>query len=122
MIFTALAAVRGFLGSIPREVWYILAAVLLFWLAYEKGDDAGYERSQAEYAEAARKAAEKARKADDEASKQREADTRRNQENDDARNDAIDRDGRRGLNCERLRRAGYLDADLPAVCRDQGGN
>lgn len=117
-MIAALAAVRGFLASVPREVWYILAAVLLLWLAYERGDNAGYERSRAEYAEAVRKAQERARKADDEATKQREADNKSNQEKSDARNEAIDRGGRTALNCERLRQAGFREADIPGECRD----
>ena len=55
----------SFLGNLPKEVWYILGAVLLLWLAYTQGKSAGYAERNAEYAEAARIAAEKARKGDE---------------------------------------------------------
>jgi hypothetical protein len=54
----------SFLGNLPKEVWYILGAVLLLWLAYTQGKSVGYAKRNAEYAEAARIAAEKARKGD----------------------------------------------------------
>ena len=54
----------GFLSKVPREVWYILGAALLLWLAYNQGNSAGYAKRNAEYATAARIAAEKARKGD----------------------------------------------------------
>ena len=68
-LFTAWAATKGFLKSIPRDVWYILGALALVWIVFQHGKSVGYAKCKAEYAEAARKAAEKAREADAEAGK-----------------------------------------------------
>ena len=46
----------GVLSKIPREVWYILGAALLLWLAYSKGDSDAREAIQIEQEEQAREA------------------------------------------------------------------
>lgn len=117
MIVSFLLKLRGWLAFVPREVWYLLAAGLLVWWIDARAYDRGYAARTAEYEKAARKAQEVARAADEEADTQRGEDDARNQENDDARNDAIDNAGRLGLNCQRLRSAGYREADLPEPCR-----
>lgn len=117
MIVAAFLTLRGWLAHVPREVWYALAAALLVWWIDARAYDRGYASRTAEYEQAARKAQEIARAADEQATEQRGADTARNQENDNARNQAIRDAGRLGLNCQRLRAVGYREADLPEPCR-----
>lgn len=64
MIALALKA-WGLLKSVPREVWYIAAAVLAIWLYGNARYNAGYEKRSAEYAEMAAKAVIQAREADE---------------------------------------------------------
>lgn len=63
-IQTVFGKTWSFLKSIPREVWYIFVAALFLWWFAGVQYDRGYDKREAEYAEAARLAAEHARKAD----------------------------------------------------------
>ena len=55
----------GFLSKLPREVWYALAAVVVWWIFSNHYEQQGYDKRTAEYAEIARQAALKAKEADD---------------------------------------------------------
>lgn len=64
MILSFLAPLWGFMKGVPREVWYGIAAVLLFlWIANAQYDR-GYQARSVEYERAAREAQERARAAD----------------------------------------------------------
>lgn len=53
-----------FLGKVPREVWYGIAAIIAFFVITSHYEQRGYDKRSAEYAEIARQAAVKANKAD----------------------------------------------------------
>lgn len=57
----------GFLKSVPKEVWYLIAAALLIWWIDNRAYDRGYEAATVQFEELARKAQERAREADNDA-------------------------------------------------------
>lgn len=100
-IKTAFGAAWDFLKQVPREIWYALAAAAFLWWFAGAQYERGYDKRDAEYAEAARKAAEQARVADGKA--REAADTTRTtveEGNEDARTaaDGSDDPLRDGLN------------------------
>ncbi|MAO03556.1 MAG: hypothetical protein ABGX08_00015 [Citromicrobium sp.] len=112
-----LTRAAGYLSGFTFKFWLGLCLLIAACvpLAYCKGRSDGSALKQAQIDRAVTKAVQKARDADNTASEQRAADTERNNDASDARQDAIRDAGRDGLNCERLRRA-YPDRDLPAPC------
>lgn len=117
MIWAILTAVRGFLAKLPWQIWAILGALAVVFLAYSHGKGVGRDEVRAEI-EAANKAnIERQDKANAKADTERAIDHERNESNERERNDAIANDGRTGLSCQRLRAAGYREAALPAECR-----
>ena len=107
-----------FLSAVSFKVWLGICAALLACLplTYCKGKTDGKTQEIERQLKAEIEAQKAARKADDNTATRREQDNQTNQENEDARNNAIERGGRIELNCERLRRAGYLDTDIPTEC------
>lgn len=112
-----LAAALAFLKRIPWQVWLVLAVALTAWLWGNHRYNEGYAARTAEYEAAQIEAAKRTRAADEAADTQRTADNTRNTADDDARTNAAAAGGRTGANCERLRQAGYGEADLPEPCR-----
>jgi len=111
-----LTAARAFLGKIPREVYYAIAAAVALLLIYNTGRNHGEADVQAAWDAATRAAIQQGRDADESA---REAidNTRQSTEqtNDEAREAASGSDDplRSGLNSLRARQA---SVDTPA-CR-----
>lgn len=67
MIFSWFSPLGAFLKNIPSWAWVAFAAALCVIGVYHKGYNAGRDRCEADYAEAARIAGEKARHADSKA-------------------------------------------------------
>lgn len=66
MMFSFLA-IKTFLGGIPREVFYAIAAAIALLLIYNTGRNHGEAETQAAWDAATRAAIEQAREADDSA-------------------------------------------------------
>lgn len=100
--------VTGWLSGFTFKFWLIVCAVLLACLpvAYCKGVSDGKAIERGKWEQAARKAQERARQADEGTNRQRQADTERNTENANRRDEAARDGGRAAVNCERLRQAG----------------
>lgn len=67
MIWAALTAVRGFLAKLPWQIWAVLGAFVIVFLAYTAGKREGHAQCEAKHAEIAARAVATARKADGEA-------------------------------------------------------
>lgn len=113
----------GILSKVPREVWYILAALAAWWVFSNHYEQQGYDKRTAEYAEIARQAQIQADKSLAAAVAERANDTTRITEDQQERSDAIQNtqdsrpsDASNALNCERMRKAGSDISQLPA-CR-----
>lgn len=105
----------GFLSGFTIKFWLIVCAVLIACmpLAYCKGVSDGKAMERGEWEQATREAQQRARKADEGTNRQRQADTERNTENANRRDDAARTGGRVARDCERLRQAGI---DTPPAC------
>lgn len=64
MIMAFLSSAWGFLGKVPREVWYALAAAALLWWVDHRAYDRGWADRDAIAQEEARRAVEAGREAD----------------------------------------------------------
>lgn len=103
------------LSGFTIKFWLIVCAVLIACLplAYCKGVSDGKAIEAAAQTKAENKALDRAREADEGTNRQRQADTERNTENANRRDEAARSGGRRAANCERLRQAGV---DAPTAC------
>lgn len=107
----------------------VLALVALLALSYCQGRADGTARVKLDDAEARAEQRDEAFKAGESAAEKRLADQRRQFEAEMQYEEVISNapGGRNSpasvaLGCQRLRRAGYLDAELPAECGPSGGN
>ena len=107
--------------------WQITVGIIVLLLgshtlAYYVGHGDGEDSTTAAIAKAEIKQQRKTRQADENADAARQTDDERNDANAQEREAAITRDGRTGLSCQRLRAAGYREADLPEPCRYGSGD